>query len=927
MLKEEIKSLQKKLENPSPEAVEWRVAYEQLQEELESAKHENFNDDEELRSKNEELDATIEKLCNEKAELEDKLNDIIQSSNETRDEIESMINEVDRLEKEMNSLQNELDDEKARSEMNRRQADEAHSQLESIGDELRCVTNEKVNLEFEWNVMKTKLASLESKIAELNKSLQQKQSELIEMETLSRENELELQCSIEELEKDLMKTKNEVNLQMESAQQTKAQFHDTKTLSESINKDLKTALNQVEEQQKTIKSLEEKVIDLTNQNTSTGTIVKKYQESEETLNERIMAMNQELGQLRKERENLDQRLTCVREQSELTASSLDEKTETVHLLQDQIVKLKDEHAKVLKLNKEETLALERKLSEFKATNEEVKALQSDLESKQQQINELNDSLEKVSVLLACKERVQEELDRRFQQSNEVNDALTSKLKHVEECLAEKDAHLIHLNEENNQMKNETIQYYEEVKLKMEENIEQLKTERSQHLIFIQELQKNLGQTKLEVNMLREELAINGNQLATLKNHNGLLLDKKSQEINTMESKLKDAEFQLNKAIVSQKEIEDILEKERDRLRKKEAEVAKLQGERDAALCSLKDYENSLATTQQSHELRIRQLMEEKKEMQKVIDSNKESFNMSCDVKEELEYKIKELQTKIDALNESHDKAIKEIKADFFAKESSTMKNSSDFEKIIHAKDIELSEMEKSSITLRSEYSQLKKQHSVMKAAEEDTLRKLQTQRDRVILLQREKGQLECECDILREDHNKLNEKLRSMSKDKNVLQMENESLKRTIENMKADIHFSDSRSRGGSTFENDSRLSYDDVSTEMDSVLGKMSSEPIHEEEECVDPMEESFDESMFLPTVTYDEKENEPVDTNILATPSKLDYGGGKRQPLSERKQNRTPLRSVNKLKSSTKKLRSSTKKARSQYMMFNNKVLFGEK
>ena len=879
-----------------------------------------------MKNKNEELEATIEKLCNQKAELEDKLNDIIQSSNDTRHEIESMINEVDRLEKEMNYLQNELDEEKTRSEMNRRQADEAHSQLESMSDELQSVTNEKVNLEFEWNVMKTKLMSLESNIAELNRSLQQKQSELIEMETLSRENELELQCTIEELEKDLMKSKNEMNLQMESEQQTQAQFHDTKAMNESINKDLKTALNQVEEQQKTIKSLEEKVIDLTNQNTSTGTIEKKYKETEETLNERILAMNQELEQLRKERENLDKRLTCVREQSELTALSLEEKTEIVHLLQDQIVKLKDEHAEVLKLNKEETLALERRLSEFKATNEELRALQTDLESKQQQINDLKNSLEKVTELLACKEREQEELNRRFQQSNEANDALTSKLKHVEECLAEKDAHLIHLNEENNQMKNDTIQYYEEVKLKMEDNIEQLKKERSQHLIFIQELQMNLGQTKLEVNTLREELVINGNQLTTLKNQNGLLLDKKSQELNTILSKLKEGELQLHNAIVSQKEIEDILEKERDCLRKKEAEVAKLQGERDAALCSVKDYENSLATTQQSHELRIRQLMEEKKEMQKVIDSNKESFSTSCDMKEELQCKVKELQNKLDALNESHDKTIKEMQADFFKKESSIMNNSSDFEKIIHAKDIELSDMEKSSLTLKSEYSQLKKQHSIMRAAEEDTLRKLQTQRDRVILLQREKGQLEFECDNLREDHNKLNEKLRSMSRDKNELQMENESLKRTIENMKTDIHFSDSRSRGGSTFENDSRLSYDDVSTEMDSVIGKMSSEPI-KEEECVDPMEESFDESMFLPTVTYDEKENEPVDTNILATPSKVDYGGGKRQPLSERKQNRTPLRSVNKLKSSAKKLRSSTKKARSQYMMFNNKVLFGEK
>ena len=100
--------------------------------------------------------------------------------------------------------------------------------------------------------------------------------------------------------------------------------------------------------------------------------------------------------------------------------------------------------------------------------------------------------------------------------------------------------------------------------------------------------------------------------------------------------------------------------------------------------------------------------------------------------------------------------------------------------------------------------------------------------------------------------------------------------------------------------------------------------------------MEDSFDESMFLPnvqSVKEEEKENvnafTPSKENTPFTPSKLDDYGVKRQPLSERKQNRTPLsvRSTNKkMRPSSKKLMSSTKN-RSHYMMFNNKNLFGNK
>ena len=129
-----------------------------------------------------------------------------------------------------------------------------------------------------------------------------------------------------------------------------------------------------------------------------------------------------------------------------------------------------------------------------------------------------------------------------------------------------------------------------------------------------------------------------------------------------------------------------------------------------------------------------------------------------------------------------------------------------------------------------------------------------------------------------------------------------------------------------STFENDSNISYDDLSLEMDSMLGKISAQNSQEEEFEVDAADETFDESMFLPNIEVPvEKENAEAAT--FSTPSKDDYQV-KRQPLTDRKSNKsTPFRSFNKmLKSSTKKLRSA-KKGKSNYMMFDNKKLFSNK
>ena len=115
-MKEEIKFLQKRLESPSSQSIQWRLAYEEAKEELQKATNErSLPDVEEMKRKNEELEITLERLCNEKLDLEQSVAQMMQSSGETRSDIDSMIYEVDCLEKDMNYLKNELDNEKEKS--------------------------------------------------------------------------------------------------------------------------------------------------------------------------------------------------------------------------------------------------------------------------------------------------------------------------------------------------------------------------------------------------------------------------------------------------------------------------------------------------------------------------------------------------------------------------------------------------------------------------------------------------------------------------------------------------------------------------------------------------------------------------------------------------------------------------------------------
>lgn len=292
------------------------------------------------------------------------------------------------------------------------------------------------------------------------------------------------------------------------------------------------------------------------------------------------------------------------------------------------------------------------------------------------------------------------------------------------------------------------------------------------------------------------------------------------------------------------------------------------------------------------------------------------------------------------------------------------------------KDNELGVLEVKLKSVESDCSSLRKQNKDVASSEVEIRDKYNLSKDRYTLLEREKGNLEFELDTMQADQDALGDQVR-VYKDENAdIKAENERLKSQIEDLKNSDNCSNRSqeySPSGSTWHSDSRLSYDTLATNMNSMIEKMTSanaepptctEPIEEEnEDEAGDLDDSFDEDLFLPNnenrvamvvppvlepvleeqalnissmeavqnevpiLNECNKENEVSKPSVsFCSPQgkgKGDYGT-RRVPLSDRK-NRTPVQSKRPHSSAKQIMSGSSKKARSTpYMFIDNKTLF---
>jgi len=295
-----------------------------------------------------------------------------------------------------------------------------------------------------------------------------------------------------------------------------------------------------------------------------------------------------------------------------------------------------------------------------------------------------------------------------------------------------------------------------------------------------------------------------------------------------------------------------------------------------------------------------------------------------------------------------------------------------YDKRLMEKEEELGALEMKLKSLESDCSTLRKQNKAIESSGVEMQDRYNCLKDRFSLLEREKGNLKFEIDTIQADHDALGEQVRVLSEKTFSLEAENKRLKAFIDNMKfGDSHsaISENVTCSGSTWNSDSRLSYETLATNMDSMIENktssksdatlaISAEPIPEErgKKCDNEnLDDSFDESMFLPNSedrtqgrdtsemlhrteteeekahieVYHEHQDSPLkksSVTFCATPNKCskdDYGN-RRIPLSDRK-NKTPMTKQSKrLRSSAKKVMSSTKKSQTNYLLIDNRQLF---
>uniref|UniRef100_A0A7S4RWN8 Kinesin motor domain-containing protein n=3 Tax=Ditylum brightwellii TaxID=49249 RepID=A0A7S4RWN8_9STRA len=213
-LSREIESLRRQLDAPSADAIEWKVAYDQLREKM--LKKMSNGDGVECDSNREEKEAVIGRLLEEKIALEEKL---AESTTSTREEFDMVFKEVERLEKEIVFLKKKLQDE----EDNSREAQSRASLVEKenifFQEELASARQNRENAERAFQAELEANGELESEIVRLINEMEKKSDLLADAEAkrISIENELKskLEDFIKQLEESNSKLERSQNVELE----------------------------------------------------------------------------------------------------------------------------------------------------------------------------------------------------------------------------------------------------------------------------------------------------------------------------------------------------------------------------------------------------------------------------------------------------------------------------------------------------------------------------------------------------------------------------------------------------------------------------------------------------------------------------------------------------------------------------------------
>lgn len=988
VLRDEITALQRTLQAPSEDAIEWRVAYEEAKEALEKAM-ERDSDHSKLEIRNSELEETAHRLCAEKLDLQERVKELTESSTETRKEIESIMDEVEKLERDMMCCQERLRQREVECQNFESRAIAAESKLQDLVDISDKLSTEKELLTEQIHELQEKLNEKSETLSTLMKTVEQKNADFIELESLHEENKKELHLTIERLQKELDESqamsddKDALLLEMQQNLARKSEENCR------ISEELQNALLEITKHKESISELENKIEVMIQEKDDVIELMKKehYQRESDML-ERIQSLEEKITDLSVEKENTEARLSCAKEQAELSSEKLENKEMAIKECEAELARVSEQYKLDERELKAELSAVQEKLYKVESRvgllssklseAEECKAaiLKESEDEKSQLAYNLGNEIDGLKASLNRANLEQTQLKERLLQSEKHSIELQDNIESMKSTLAAKEHEIVVLREKQEQTVKCKVAQVEESRLQLQDKISDLECERDELLE--------------EVFIMNEELR----HVATENLDLECLLRDNKAEVLRLTAVLEEVEHEKNNYIrIKDREQQELID-ELTHYKNSEADLRNKINEKETKISEIASQFSALQELLNDTKIKLQHSIDDQEswkrschESNEKLCAEKESFKKA---QIEFEAKLKHYtteNTKLEEISAEYSRKLHEaeLKHTKFQQETKDELSKLDdakgqiallqqkYDNLLKEKEEQSDIWEIKIRSLESDCSSLRKQNKAIALSEVELQDKYNRLKDRYVLLERQRGNLEFEIDTMQADHDAVQDQIHVMSERIFALEEENKRLKTCIEN---NVECRDSHSgnfevisSSGSTWNSDSRLSYDTLKTNMDSLTERMSAaksqpsniitelahESTKDDHDVNEDLDDSFDESLFLPNsedqvqvagsasgqtrrddlaqekiqleVYHEDDENKGKTSSVTfcSTPrkGKGDYGN-RRIPLSDRK-NQTPLTSQSKrLRSSTKKVMSSSKKSRTNYLLIDNRQLF---
>jgi len=947
----EIKSLQQRLDAPSEDAIKWRVAYEEAQDALEE-KMKYASDDVDivaLEERNSSLEETVDRLLAEKLDLESKVADLTESSNETQQEIDSIMNEVDILEKEMHDLQDQLEIKSQEYEIEKGKSNKSEELIKSLTSELGLSTEKKVELEKNMSELQEYIHNLTQEISTAHATLKEKDDTLSEIEELLEQKGRDFESKIEYLKKELEESNNGIKERDDLIAALNDRVNSSSNDSESKNAHLQSALQDLECEKTKVVELQNRIKSLMAENEKEIEIVKKdHEKTEEEFQFRITDMETKIKELNEEILTQNSIMDTVKRQLLENQHLLKEKEQGIidyeKLSEDSNSIEKELVGEINELKKaidESKYALEQNIIKLQHSQEQKEKLESTIKQYEieatlhaSNVNALRNDLDR---LVEEKEHLQNALESQQISQMDVSEEVIGLQKKLEmsemlmKSMSESHASTV---SDLRSSKEESQRKHLEALFGMESEQKNLQKEicrLSEALKASEEKTRLLSENVQEKDDIIDSLKLQISNYESLLNQ--LKRDTESQasrltdEILQLQNRCDETQSQLTLKGV---ELDDITRELEDSKKSSDILNVKLQ-----------------CTTEEQQQMKAKH-DEETANIQEIILSitkEKELLEEKCDVLKQQISTLINIQQNCQVLEKEN----QELHSECEISQKSAQENAQKLESIekmasdsIAKLELTIDEKNKEIEALREKMYKIDEDIS---AVEDVALKKLENTVQR---LYSEKEDLEFQLDSLREDQDVTLEESREFQNQIAILKTENEELKRLVMDLRASTDSSTVATEStsmvstGSTWASDNRLSYG--TSDMEGVRQKS---PKHQPIQEAAGVDESFDEDVFLPDDFLPNVDDDasPVVTNELinqasagdiscSTPLRTGDYGKRRAPLSDRKNTMTPhkstskkLKSTSKFMASARKLMSSSKKKKDgDYMVFNNKRLFGE-